>query len=130
MVHEQMNLILATISPLALVTPLLTTPLLYHVEAYTLLSARTAVWQWDTPLAPLIQWFQAALFPAFRGVETLPPLYMAYHTTIRIQRLLNTMVPKTTLLPSAQPTYTVQAPSQQEPAPDTPKKTGMPAEHW
>ena len=52
---------LAYIALLALAHPLMTAPYLSPSAAYTLLSARSTVWNWDAPLAPLMRWLRASL---------------------------------------------------------------------
>ena len=53
---------IACIAPLPLIHPLLTAPYMSLAAAYTLLSAITAAWNWDAPLAPLMRWLRASLY--------------------------------------------------------------------
>ena len=53
---------LACIAPLALTHTFLNDPYMSLAAAYTLLSARTAAWNWDAPLAPLTIWLRASLY--------------------------------------------------------------------
>ena len=55
-VHDQVDLPLSTITPLALVNPPITSPYIPPAAAYTLLLDSTSVWQWETTIAPHIQW--------------------------------------------------------------------------
>ena len=59
---ERSSIHLACITPLALTHPLLTTTYMSTAASYTLLSARTAAWNLDAPLAPLIIWLRASLY--------------------------------------------------------------------
>ena len=59
---ERASIPLACVVPLALTHYLLTAPYISPAATYTLLSARTAAWNWDAPLAPLMRWIRASLY--------------------------------------------------------------------
>ena len=71
---ERESIPLACITPLALTHPLLTAPYMSPSAAYTLLSARTAAWNWDSSLVPLMTLLQEFLYPICPGVTSLPPI--------------------------------------------------------
>ena len=78
--------------PLALTHPLLTAPYMSPDAASTLLSSRTAAWNWDAPLEPLLRWLRAFLYQTLPGVKYLSPLEMANHITARHQTLQKQLI--------------------------------------
>ena len=105
---EILSIPLACIMPLALIHPLLTAPYMSRAAAYTLLSARTAAWNWDAPLDPLMRWLRAYLYPTCPGVTSLPPLEMTDHITVVQKALQRQLVPRITAGPATlSPIYIV-----------------------
>ena len=126
---ERVSIPLSCIAPLALIHTLLTAPYMSPAAAYTLLSERTAACNWDAPLAPLMRWLRASLYPTCSGVTFLPPLEMAYHITVGGQALKRQMVPRITAGPATPaPTYILHQAQQVSQAALAKKK--IPAERW
>ena len=99
---------LACIAPLSLIHPLLSAPYMSQAAAYVLLSARTTVWNWDAPLAPLMKWLRAYLYQMCPGVKSLPSLDMSNHITVGRQTLQRQLVPRIPAGPATpSPTYIV-----------------------
>ena len=100
----------ACITPLALAHPLLSAPYLSPADAYTLLAARVHAWKWDAPIKPLMTWLRASLYATCLGVTSTPPLDLANHITVSLQKLQIDMVPHTPSGKSAPPpTYIIQS---------------------
>ena len=105
---ERASITIACIAPLALIHLLLTAPYMSLAAAYTLFSARTAAWNWDAPLASLMIWLRASLYPTRPGVKSLPPLEIADHIKVGRQALQRQLVPRITTGPATpDPTYIV-----------------------
>ena len=124
---DRVSIQLAYIAPLVLIHLLLTAPYMSPAAAYTLLSAKTAAWNWDDPLAPLMKWLRASLYHPFPGVTSLPPLDMADHITVgqqTLQRKLVLRIPTGLATPAL--TYIVQ--QAQQVAQATPANKKSPAE--
>ena len=124
---DRVSIQLACIAPLVLIHLLLTAPYMSPAAAYTLLSARTAAWNWDYPLAPLMKWLRASLYQTFPGVTSLPPLEMSDHITVgqqTLQRQLVLYIPAGLATPAL--TYIVQ--QAQQVAQATPANKKSPAE--
>ena len=97
--------------------------------SYNILSARTAAWNWDAPLAPLLIWIRASLYQMCPGVKYLPPLEMANRITVVRQNLQRQMVPRIPVGPATPaPTYIVH--QAQQVAQAAPAKKKSPAERW
>ena len=126
---ERARIPLTCITPLALTYPLLTAPYISPDSAYTLLSARTADWNWEAPLVPLTRWIRVSLYQTCLGVKYLPPLEMADHITVGHQNLQRQLVPHIPAGPATpDPTYIVHQAQQVTQA--APAKKKSPAERW
>ena len=117
------------IVPLALTHPLLTDHYTSPAAAYILLSARTAAWNWDAPLVPLMLWLRVSLYQMCPGVKSLPTLDMADHITVGRQTLQRHLVPRIPAGPTTPALTYIVHQTQQVPQTEPAKKKSL-AERW
>ena len=126
---ERECILIACIAPLDFTHPLLNAPYMSPAAGYTLISVRTAAWNWDAPLAPRMRCLRSSLYQMCSGVKSLSNLDMANYITVGRQNLQRQLVHRISSGPvTPAPTYIFHQAKQFSQAAPTKKK--IPADRW